>query len=162
MSNSPCFAVKGGTNTNQLSITLNLGELLMKKYEQIHRFYENMEAYGFTIEESDKLRRIAMTLSRWCERECNGEIERDEATQKPFYVIQSIQNKRYATADKEAGALKRLKKIIDIRNAREKDEVVHYYQGDPRGCSLYILRKADIRKDERIDSIYTRGIAVCY
>lgn len=36
-----------------------------------------------------------------------------------------------------------------------------YIQGDPRGCALYILRADDIGPGESIDSVYTRGIAVC-
>ena len=40
-----------------------------------------------------------------------------------------------------------------------------YHQGDPRGCSLYILKKSDHPADKQAhgcDVNYTRGVAVCY
>ena len=45
-----------------------------------------MDRAGFDVDTADALRRIEMTLSRWSERECNGEIERDgdNGDGKPF------------------------------------------------------------------------------
>lgn len=37
-----------------------------------------------------------------------------------------------------------------------------YVQGDPRGCSLCVGRKADVKPGEAIDSIYYRGVACDY
>jgi hypothetical protein len=34
-----------------------------------------------------------------------------------------------------------------------------YVQGDPRGCSLYILTAADVAGLD-VNSVYTRGVAV--
>jgi hypothetical protein len=144
-----------------------------KQYERITRFYKSLENLGFTRDEADALRRIEMKLSRWSERECNGEVERDEDTQKtyilsPSYIAGRGEYKRWKCADLETGALKRLDKIINERNERYKgvngapdDIVLRYHQGDPRGCSLYVIRKSDIG-DNKIDTVYTRGVAVCY
>ncbi len=82
-------------------------------------------------------------------------------------------------ADREKGALQRLAEIVKARNSRE---VIHdaftigtgmpipnpenanflfaYHQGDPRGCSLYLVTRAQLGTAE-IDSVYYRGIAVC-
>jgi hypothetical protein len=123
------------------------------------------------------MRRIEMTLSRWGEAMCNGEIQRDEKTGKPF-------RGRYAIADREAGALKRLEKIVSARNARHPESLVHaYHQTDPRGCTLYVVRVSDLpdtndddmrrhsgdwplkseatRLQWALECYYTRGLAVC-
>ncbi len=149
---------------------------LKRKFELIKR----LESLGFSFDEAQQLRRIEMTLHRWAEAECNGEIQRDETdgqtyrhygrnTSGPFLTVKC--------ADREAGALKRLKAIIDARNARAEgvrnqtticghaclpeNEVIAYQQGDPRGCALYLLKRADIREGETIDCVYSRGLAVC-
>lgn len=136
---------------------------------------------GFTMDEADKLRRISMTLRRWNELECgdgNGYIERDEKTGKPVYVNCNSRyvsandpRARSAIADREAGALRRLKAIIDRRNMYqagviENGKPVHYQplntyiQGDPRGAALYIIRPGDIPAGQTADSCYSRGICV--
>lgn len=73
---------------------------------------------------------------------------------------------RYPVADREAGALKRLAKIVHARNHREvacptdPEQVIAYHQPDCRGCNLYLLTREQIGCDT-IDSVYTRGLAVC-
>ena len=80
------------------------------------------------------LRRCAMTLHRWCEHECNGTIQRDETTQKPFNVWfdSNWKEHRSPASDREAGALRRIEKVCKEYNAH------YYYQTDPRGCALYV------------------------
>ena len=63
--------------------------------------------------------------------------------------------RRYPIPDRECGALRRLGKLMD-----NHPHLVAYYQTDPRGCSLYILRRVDVGTED-ISSIYTRGVAVC-
>lgn len=120
-----------------------------------YRTQSTLLTLGFSDDEIEQLRRIQMTLHRWHERECNGEVETDEATGKAYYVSQ-FSGKRYRTANKEAGALKRLAKIME-----GKQGVQSYVQGDPRGCALYIVRDSDIPDGREIGSYYSRGIAVC-
>lgn len=90
---------------------------------------------------------------------CSFAIERDESTQKPYWV-QYLHNDsrvhRTPIADKEAGALKRLGLIL-----KAHPDLCYYHQSDPRGCSLYILRKSDLGAGEEISSVYNRGIAIC-
>ena len=84
---------------------------------------------GFTFEEAVALRRIEMTLSRWAEAECNGEIERDEDTGKPrrnsaaWVSGRASQRISWPIADREAGALRRLKAIVDACNEDRKSVV---------------------------------------
>jgi len=127
--------------------------------------YSRLADLGFTYEEAVQLRRIEMTLKRWSEQECGDSndyqswsIERDETTNKPYRCVYPRTGKmrRYPIADRESGALKRLKAIVDARNEREHAHVtptikanalnwIHpYHQTDPRGCSLYLVQAKDL------------------
>ncbi len=132
---------------------------------------------GFTLDEALKLRRIAMTLSRWNELECGdgnnygswaitrgykkkGVFTYDDDGQ-PFMEHhhyrhgQGEDSTTYTRIpDRDAGARKRCEAIL-----AKHPELVAYYQGDPRGASLYIVRKSDLNGSD-ISSTYTRGVAV--
>lgn len=144
------------------------------------QLFARLQALGFTYDEAAALRRIEMTLSRWGEACCgldNGHasycITRDETTGKPMMEFHPYNGKSYSypIADREAGALRRLALIIEARKAREHgtghaaafpwpDDVIPFHQTDPRGCSLYLLTREQLGADA-IDSVYTRGLAVC-
>ena len=120
---------------------------------------------GIAHDDALALRRIAMTLHRWHELECGdgrGHIERDETTGKPRYYNDSARfvdprdpRRAHVVADREAGALKRLAKIMSRYPA-----LASYVQGDPRGASLYILRAGDVPVGCDVDAYYSRGLAV--
>jgi hypothetical protein len=121
---------------------------------------------GIDPHEIDALARISRTLQRWSELECGDgndyaswAIERDEKTERPYMVTHSnrapYQVTRRAVPDREAGALKRLKAIME-----NHPHLISYHQSDPRGCTIYILRAVDVPPTEQIDSVYTRGVAV--
>ena len=152
----------------------------MSTQKRKFELFARLQKLGFTYDEAASLRRIEMTLQRWAERECgdgsNWAIERDEVTGKPFNVYHGEgKARRYAIADREAGALRRAGAILDARNAREfapgsrigdmaqtmPDFVNLYHQSDPRGCALYLVRAGDVPAGENIDAYYTRGLAVC-
>ena len=127
------------------------------------RFFSNMSRLGISCQDADALRRIEMTLSRWSEHECNGNIQRDgeAADGKPrwYYGHDGPGPRGPYIPDRETGARKRCEAIM----ARYPD-LFAYYQGDPRGCALYILRKSDYPADKQAhgcDVDYTRGVAVC-
>lgn len=162
-----------------------------KEAQRQTRQHDVLVALGFTSEEAEALRRISMTLRRWYERECGDEygcIERDEATDKPYW-LSSHSGRRTPIADREAGAVKRLKGIIAVRNTRVSAEQIvcpncgqwqlidclnecikrklapcrkvwHYLQTDPRGAALYILRPGDVPEGADVQSYYSRGICV--
>lgn len=143
----------------------------MSTQKQKFRLFSRLQSLGFTYDEAVSLRRIEMTLQRWAEAECGDSndycstgIERDEATGKPFRVIRphsSNKAQRYAVEDREAGALRRLARIVAARNARNpNDEVVPYHQGDCRGCMLYLVTRTELA-GMPIEQAYTRGLAVC-
>lgn len=103
------------------------------------------------------------------------QARRDREVGKPFRVVHQHSGgkpRREAIADREAGALKRLARIVAALNERvsERNErelrvddggVTFYHQTDPRGSSVYLLRASDIRPGESIESVYSRGVAVC-
>ena len=129
---------------------------------------------GFTPDEAEKLRRISMTLHRWAEHECNGAIQRDgeNGDGVPYWYNTNTGNKICRVPDREKGAIKRLRAIINARNDRAtkrdiatgtwmvNQEVSHYVQGDPRGAALYIIRPGDVPGGACASSYYTRGICV--
>lgn len=130
----------------------------MTKAQQQAYFYQKMSEFGFTYDEADKLRRIEMTLQRWAEAECNGEIQRDgeNGDGKPRRYCGPNMDRSYPVADREAGALKRLSKIMAAH-----PEWVTYHQTDPRGCALYIIQKEWLG-DHPIDTYYSQGFGVCF
>lgn len=105
------------------------------------------------------------------------QARRDREVGKPFRVVHPHSGgkpRREAIPDRESGALKRLAQIVAARNERwfapNADAnrisempgfVISYHQTDPRGASVYILRASDIRPGESIESVYSRGVAVC-
>ena len=132
-----------------------------KQAENYFRLKLNLMGIGFDYQEIDALIKIEHTLHRWSELECGNDrgcIEREATTGKPF-LRQGYGEKYqcFPVADRENGALKRLAKIM-----LTKPGLIAYHQRDCRGCTLYIVKKSDISKGEYVDSVYTRGIAVCY
>ena len=141
---------------------------------------DTLISLGFTRDEADRLRRISLTLHRWYERACGtdtGCIERDEATDKPFWITETgnprtgFRRHKIAIPDREKGALKRLGHIVGMRNTRVwaatpgahavREVAVHpYIQTDPRGAALYILRPGDVPEGANPDSYYDRGVCV--
>ena len=131
------------------------------KYQQIRNFYDRLSRLGISQDDADALRRIEMTLSRWSERECNGEIERDEETGKTYSVSMAYVNgtgdyRRWPCPDRETGATKRLEAIMV-----KYPDLWHYIQTDPRGCALYVGKRSDMTLSE-LPSRYSQGFAVCY
>lgn len=128
------------------------------KYSCIDR----LRTEDFSYENACALRRISMTLQRWFELECGDgndfaswAIERDETTDKPYLVTYPHDGRSYrrAVPDREKGAEKRLAKILS-----RYPNFAAYIQSDPRGASLYILRKATTPLP--YEQFYTQGIAV--
>jgi hypothetical protein len=113
---------------------------------------------NLTFDHANTLRRAQITLHRWAEMECGDgndysswSIERDEVTNLPYFCTYPHNGpmRRHRIADKEAGALRRIKAICDFYGA------YFYHQTDPRGCALYVSMEP-IK-----DNDYTRGVACC-
>ena len=124
----------------------------MKRYPEC---FKPLLIQGFSFDDAVALRRISLALRRWFERECNGEIERDEITGKPHWYTSKNREKMGTVPDKETGAMKRLDAII-----KRYPGLSYYIQGDPRGCAVYIIRPNDVPNGQRVESYYSRGIAV--
>jgi hypothetical protein len=130
------------------------------KTQRAIEFFRRMENLGIDYSTAQRLRRIEMTLHRWAEAECNGDIERDEKTGKAVrcYGHGREGARLYmAVPDKETGALKRLAAIMANYPA-----LWSHHQTDPRGCALYVGRKSELRPEHTIDCQYSRGVAVCF
>jgi hypothetical protein len=112
---------------------------------------------GVTLEDAKTIRRISMTLRRWYEHECNGAIQRDgeRGDGLPFWHNTDTGRQICRAPDRERGALKRLEKIM-----ASYPNLKTYIQGDPRGCSVYLLRPDDVPAGKDADAYYSRGIPV--
>lgn len=118
----------------------------------------NARGIAADFEQAETLRRAQLTLHRWAELECGDDngyssfcIERDEATEKPYMVTyrhDCNKSHRRAIPDREAGALRRVKRVCDELGAH------YFHQTDPRGCALYVS------KEPLTDSDYNRGVAI--
>ena len=129
---------------------------IVRRMEQADRLVK----LGLTHDEAETIRRISMTLSRWAEHECNGNIQRDETTDKPLWfsnyqIEQAKTPKGYPIPDREAGAIKRLDKILSAHPG-----LAWYHQADPRGAAVHVY-SVDKLEGRSIDSVYSSiGIAV--
>ena len=123
--------------------------------KELHYCVKGLMTAGISLDDAVALRRISMTLHRWHEAECNGEIQRDEATNIPYWYNRHTNKKIWKVADRETGALKRLNKIM-----AKYPLLSAYVQGDPRGASLYILRPNDVPEGKDVEAYYNRGLAV--
>ena len=135
--------------------------------ERQTRMLDALRKHGVATNDVWALRRISMTLQRWHELECGDSnnfaswaIERDgdEPDSKPYMVRWSHDRPKPSKtpiADRETGALKRLKAIMS-----RYPQLAYYVQGDPRGCALYVLRPSDVPEGSSLDSCYSRGVAV--
>lgn len=124
----------------------------IRQTEQIRR----LEALGFSQDEAETLRRISMTLSRWSERECNGEVKVD-GDGKAYSVSQGYppawKVTRYRIPNREAGAIRRAGMMMQDHPGWN-----FFHQTDPRGAALYLYRHEDVRRG--IDCDYS-SIGIC-
>lgn len=132
--------------------------------------FTRLQELGFSYDEAVQLRRIEMTLHRWSEAECNGEIEREGEDQwarpqrnsKAWINGTALKRHSWPVADRERGAIQRLEVILKRHPA-----LLYYHQSDPRGCALYIVNKPGLVEGgpnelrRWLSENYNRGVAVC-
>ena len=123
--------------------------------KELHYCVKGLMTAGISLDDAVALRQISMTLHRWFEAQCNGEIQRDEDTNIPYWYNTTTGKKIWKVADRETGALKRLNKIMN-----KYPTLKAYVQGDPRGASLYIIRPNDVPEGKDVEAYYNRGLAV--
>ena len=123
--------------------------------ERLYHMQRRLTALGFSLDESDTLRRIEKTLNTWGVHECNGTIQRDEDTGKCYWYSDQTGDRLGRTSDREAGAIRRLERLLE-----DHPGIGYQQQGDPRGCCLWIYSKADMG-DRDPSCCYTDGIPCC-
>lgn len=159
-----------------------MGRKKTNSTDRVGMMYSRLGQLGIGADDAKQLRNISMVLHRWHELECGVEggcIERGykvledashgrERLPREHYVFRHDElgipywaNHNGAKTtyrrmpDRETGAHKLLSHIF-----QRYPDLVPYIQGDPRGASLYVVRKADIPAGGSIDAYYTRGVAV--
>lgn len=107
---------------------------------------------SLSFDDANTLRRAEISLGRWGEAMCNGYVQRDENTGKPYGINRMIAGsveRRFQVADREAGALRRIADVC------KRNGLHYYHQTDPRGCSLYVSN------EPLPDNNYSRGVSCC-
>jgi hypothetical protein len=124
----------------------------------------HLVAEGFREVDAVALRKHAMTLRRWDEDCCGTSdafkswcIVRDDETGAPFREMHPHGGASYRVSipDWEKSAVRAIAKVM-----ADYPDWVSFHQTDPRGASLYVIRKADIPAGRKASEFYTRGIAV--
>lgn len=117
-----------------------------KARENYLHTFKRLENLGFCFDEIETLFRIERTLARWHERECNGIEYRGEV---PCEYGRKVR-------DMGKGARARLASLMQAHPTLDA-----YVQGDPRGCALYVYKRAAM--PENVEAHYSsKGVAVCY
>lgn len=109
---------------------------------------------GISSTRAATLVRCSAVLHTWAEHKCNGAIQRDEATGKCYWHNTLTGRRIGATSDRETGARKSVESICRFY------QLTPYFQTDPRGCALYLLRPGDVPDGADVSAYYSRGIAV--
>ena len=106
---------------------------------------------SFSFEDYAQLALEEHRLQRWAEDECNGTIQRDEETGKPYrwlgFGYGTTGEARYRVPDKEKGSLKRCKEIAARYGLK------FFHQSDPRGCQVHVYKESDLNGSD-IRSVY--------
>lgn len=120
----------------------------MSKTERIIKLACALGAWGLNPAEIGTLMRAERRLHRWHEVHCNGDVWEQDAG---GWVG------RHGRPVRDAGASagRQVERVMDAH-----PELVAYVQTDPRGCALYVLRRADVAGED-VASVYSRGVAVC-
>ena len=122
------------------------------------RFNHAINRYGISQQDYKALALEEHRLQRWAEQECNGEIQRDDETGKVYrqHGYGGTAEARYAIPDRQTGCIRRCKEIAARYGLK------FYYQGDPRGCQVYVYRESDLQGSE-ISQVYpTQAHAVFF
>ena len=125
----------------------------MSYREHLARYHVTAAQCGLSYPHANSIRRDSQRLHTWCEKECNGEVQRfepaDAVTDRKgrllvgtfaAYNIDGPGPIRYSkTPDRETGALARIRAVAESAGATVE------YQGDPRGWPI-TLRWPDGRE----------------
>ena len=138
--------------------------------KQKFALYQQIQSLGFSYDEAKAIRRIEIVLRRWSKAASLGKIRRDTLNKTPFrlQVKEPIPaHLWYPIADREAGALRRLRGIVSARNRRANaecetgapDHVLFHHRPHPTECNLFLLTRAQLG-DADISTAVERGLAV--
>ena len=113
------------------------------------RCSHGIDCYGISREDYQQLALEEHRLQRWAEEECNGTIQRDDETGKPFRHWPDWPSMSpVPTPDREAGCIRRCQEIAARYGLK------FYHQGDPRGCQVHVYRESDLDGSD-IRSVYS-------
>jgi hypothetical protein len=107
---------------------------------------------GLNAAQARTVMRISASLSNWDKHMSNGSLIRDEQSGKCYWV--NGKHERRPAQDRETNAMKRAQYIAGQYG------LIAYHSDDPRGISLYLLKKADCPPGTKLDQVFASGFAV--
>ena len=121
------------------------------------RFNVAINRYGISQQDYKALALEEHRLQRWSEELCNGTIQLDEETGKPFRHWPDWPSMSpVPTPDRETGCIRRCQEIAASYGLK------FFHQLDPRGCQVHIYRESDLQGSE-IGQVYpTQAHAVFF
>jgi hypothetical protein len=126
------------------------------------------ERYGITHNDFIVLCDAQHILHTWNEHECNGQIQRNEPTDRwplgrPRWFNETEQGELIDCGyvpDRAMGAMKRVKAVLACHH---RSGLSVYWQDDPRGCAIWLYRFSDaLERGAPIDSCYASIATPCY
>lgn len=123
------------------------------------RLAQSLADFNLSPDEIAKLLRLEKKLSRWHELQCGldaGHVEEvgGEGSGKWEFV------NRHGNRSPIRDAGKQARKVLNAFTA-ENPDLYFFVQPDPRGCALYLLKKSQVESGERLNAVYSRGVAIC-
>ena len=113
-----------------------------------------LSRHGMFPEDVFKLIQCSRQMNRWGTAHCNGDVQTDEDTGKiyRYWGVGDKPPQLVSIPDRGKAILARASKIARAHH------LYVYHQSDPRGCSLYLLRRKDMKNKDNIQ--YTNGVAL--
>ena len=111
----------------------------------------------------NQLRRAEMALHTWAEKECNGEIQREDESGKPRIYRLS----QYGDFTERGGFIA-VSEAYHLKEAQRHAKAAGlriYRQGDPRGCQIYLYKQSELEEAMASNEIYRKpgmGIGALY
>jgi hypothetical protein len=142
------------------------------KEQQKFALYQSLADLGFTYPEAKALRRAEITLRRWCGDVWSCRIQKRSVfgvgVKTRTFWASSSDGFEHPIADREAGALRRVRAIVDACNDRNRlvaefhrhgTLIEFHHRPHPTLCNLYLLTRAQLNGRD-IATCYADGLAV--
>lgn len=140
--------------------------------KQKFALYQQIQSLGFSYEEAKAVRRIEIVLRRWTDARESCRVF--WCVHTGMWATRAADGIIRRVADREAGALRRLRRIVEARNRREGETVIRQnrmsrefylssilflHRPHPTEANLFLITRAQLG-DADISTAVQRGLAI--